>query len=254
MNVPKISIITVTFNAENYIEATLKSVAQQTYPNIEYLIIDGGSTDRTLEIIHPYQKYITQVISEPDQGLYDAMNKGLALATGEYVWFINAGDEIYDKQTLTKVLRPKPWADVYYGEAMFHDLNRKPLGLRSEVTPHKLPASLTWQSMKMGMVVCHQSFIVRRAIAPNYDWQTYPYSADIEWVIQCLKRARSVVNTQMILSIYLQGGFSRRHLKNSLKDRYRILKKHFGFFPNLWNHFLIILRSFIFLLKRRKMY
>ena len=88
---PKFSIITVTYNAAKVLEDTIQSIVTQTYKNLEYIIVDGGSTDETLDIIHKYQEHITTVISEPDQGLYDAMNKGIKLATGDYLCFLNAG-------------------------------------------------------------------------------------------------------------------------------------------------------------------
>ena len=95
-----VSIITITYNAERFLERTILSVMAQKAPNVEYIVIDGASTDGTLDIIKRYEKQITSWISEPDQGLYDAMNKGLHRATGQYVWFMNAGDELYDSQTL----------------------------------------------------------------------------------------------------------------------------------------------------------
>ena len=93
---PKFSIITVTYNAAKVLEDTIQSIVTQTYKNLEYIIVDGGSTDETLDIIHKYQEHITTVISEPDQGLYDAMNKGIKLATGDYLCFLNAGDGLHE--------------------------------------------------------------------------------------------------------------------------------------------------------------
>ena len=102
MSSPPFSIITVTYNAEKVLEKTIQSVIGQTYGNIEYIIVDGASTDRTLEIItwHKTQNSGTkdlEIISEPDKGLYDAMNKGLKAATGDYAWFLNAGDFFKDE-------------------------------------------------------------------------------------------------------------------------------------------------------------
>ena len=96
---PKFSIITVTYNAAKVLEDTIQSIVTQTYKNLEYIIVDGGSTDETLDIIHKYQEHITTVISEPDQGLYDAMNKGIKLATGDYLCFLNAGDGLHEDDT-----------------------------------------------------------------------------------------------------------------------------------------------------------
>lgn len=251
---PLVSIVTVTFNAEQFLERTIQSVLNQTYPSIEYLIIDGESTDGTLDIIKKYESQITHWISEKDNGLYDAMNKGIQLAKGEYIWFMNAGDEIYQENTLANVFGNEKNADIYYGETEYRDLDRNLMGLRSEVTPHKLPKNLTWQSMRYGMVVCHQSIIVKTAIISNYQDKLHPFSADIDWVIKSLKSAKKVINTQQNLATYLQGGFSRRHLKKSLSDRFQILKNHFGFFSTVVAHIWILIRGVFFILKRKKMY
>lgn len=100
-----ITIITVCRNAEAAIEKTIQSVIKQNYPQIEYIIIDGRSTDRTLEIIGSYEdKYPIKVISEPDHGIYDAMNKGLSYATGDYIQFLNAGDTLLEETTIEQVV------------------------------------------------------------------------------------------------------------------------------------------------------
>ena len=101
---PKFSIITVTYNAAKVLEDTIQSIVTQTYKKLEYIIVDGGSTDETLDIIHKYQEHITTVISEPDQGLYDAMNKGIKLATGDYLCFLNAGDGLHEDDTLLQMV------------------------------------------------------------------------------------------------------------------------------------------------------
>lgn len=252
---PLVSIITVTYNAEKFLEVTMQSIFAQTYPHVEYLIIDGASKDGTLKIIQQYASQISHWISEPDQGIYDAMNKGLAMAQGEYIWFMNAGDQIFAPDTLEKMMKaPHPSrADIYYGDAQYIDMEGKVMGLRSEVTPMKLPKRLTWRDIRMGLVVCHQAFIIRRKIAPIYDL-AHPYSADIDWVIRSLKNAERVRNTELVLCIYLQGGYSRKYLKSSLKDRYQILKKHYGFLPNLWNHCMIVVRSLRYLISHRRTY
>lgn len=104
INKPKITVVTVTFNAEEYLEQTIKSLIEQDYPNLEYIIIDGASRDGTIDIIKKYEKYISYWMSEPDSGIYDAMNKGIQKATGEWINFMNAGDSFCEKNTISKVI------------------------------------------------------------------------------------------------------------------------------------------------------
>ena len=116
---PLISIITVVYNSEQFIESTLKSIAAQNSKNFEYIIIDGQSKDATLSIIEKYKSFVDVLISEPDKGLYDAMNKGLQLAKGQFVWFINSGDQLYSENTVAQIeqLYQQDYSiDVFYGQ------------------------------------------------------------------------------------------------------------------------------------------
>ena len=240
---PIISIITIVYNGAALLEGTIKSVVNQSYSNIEYIIIDGGSTDGTLAIIHSYEQHLSCWISEPDNGLYDAMNKGLKMASGDFVWFMNAGDHIFESNTVEKMVATiHEKTDIIYGEVMLVNDDRKHQGTRSERTTQQLPDQLNWKSLNKGMVVCHQGFLPKRTLAPQYMMSNL--SADIDWVIQCLKKAKQVSNTNLILAEYLMGGVSKQRHKQSLKDRYKILVKHYGFVPNLFNHFLIVMRAF----------
>ena len=248
-----ISIITITYNAESFLEDTIQSIIQQTCKDFEYIIIDGGSKDGTLDIIHKYEQYITRWTSEPDEGIYDAMNKGIKLANGKYLWFMNAGDTIYDQNTLNQIYQLQDSdADIFFGETMMYNSNQQQLGLRSEVTPLRLPQQLSWKSLHRGMVVCHQSFIAKRSLGILYDFKAHPFSGDIDWEIRCLKKSKLIIPTQSILSNYLLGGFSKQHLKASLIDRYKILQKHYGFWTNLINHLLIVIRFIGFKYLRSK--
>ena len=116
---PKFSVITVTYNAEAVLEDTIQSVISQTYRHVEYIIVDGASKDKTLSIIDRYKDHIAKVTSEPDKGLYDAMNKGIRLATGDYLCFLNAGDSFHEDDTLQQMVHTLPGSelpDVVYGE------------------------------------------------------------------------------------------------------------------------------------------
>ncbi|UFH56395.1 glycosyltransferase family 2 protein [Spirosoma sp. KNUC1025] len=243
---PTISIITITYNAERFLERTIQSIVAQQGTDFEYIVIDGASTDGTLDIIRRYKQHITTWISERDQGLYDAMNKGLHRAKGQYVWFMNAGDELHDAQTLPNLLKriAASSADVYYSDALFvREENGKvvPVGLRSQVTPHTLPKHLTWQDMALGMKVCHQAFVPKRSIAPDY--LVNNLSADLDWEIRCLKAAQTVEYLPFLLCNYLTGGLSVQQHRRSLTDRFKILVTHFGLLTTIRNHIRIVVRA-----------
>jgi glycosyltransferase involved in cell wall biosynthesis len=231
---PKLSIITIVFNNARDIERTMLSVLDQTYPNIEYVVIDGGSTDGTLAIIKKYESRITKLVSEKDEGIYDAMNKGLAIATGDYVLFMNSGDELYNKDTVTSVFATADNADIYYGETeMINDAGEN-LGQRR----HKAPAKLTWKSFKYGMSVSHQAIYIKWSLTQPYD-REYQLSADIDWIINAIKKAKKIANVNQYVAKYLVGGMSKKKHRQSLKERFEIMKHHYGLVPTLFNHIVI---------------
>ena len=115
---PLVSVITIVLNGEEYIEKTIQSVIRQTYKNIEYIVVDGGSTDATLDIIHQYENTIDYWVSENDKGIYDAMNRGIDLSTGWLINFINAGDLFYNNSTIATVSREIGSAGVIYGKTL----------------------------------------------------------------------------------------------------------------------------------------
>lgn len=244
---PKLSIITIVYNNAKDIERTILSVLNQTYKNIEYIIIDGASTDDTLQIINKYQDRVTTIISEPDHGIYDAMNKGLALATGDYVLFMNSGDEIYAQQTVEEVFASSATADIYYGETEMYDDNWKSLGQRR----HQAPEIFSWQSFRLGMSVSHQAIYVKRSLAEPFDLQ-YKYSSDIDWILKIAKKSSGIVNTHMYVAKYLVGGMSKKKHWASLKERFKILSHYYGFIPNLINHFFIGLNLVSYFIKHRR--
>lgn len=244
---PKISIITVVFNGEQHIGRTISSVTGQTYKEIEYIIIDGKSTDRTLEIIEEH-KGVDRLVSEPDNGLYDAMNKGLRAATGEYVWFLNSGDQIYSSDTVEKLVAGlEGTPDIIYGGTMIIDEAQNEVGDRRL----KPPARLTWKSFRQGMVVCHQSLIVKRVLAPDYNLE-YRLSADIDWAIRASKNAESIHNSGLILSRFLEGGLTDHNIKAGLKERFRIMTRFYGLIPTILRHFIFGIRLTNYYLRHRR--
>lgn len=244
---PTLSVITVVYNNARDIERTMLSVISQSYRHIEYIIIDGGSTDGTLDVIMRYKDQISFVLSEPDKGIYDAMNKGLARASGDYVLFMNSGDELYDRETVERVFSTAEDADIYYGETEMIDAGLNSLGLRR----HRAPEQLTLTSFRFGMSVSHQAIYIRRSLCEPYD-SRYELSADIEWILRALRKSKKVVNVGMVVARYLVGGMSKKRHLQSLKERYLIFNEFYGKVPNFLNHLVISFRlAFYFLMHRR---
>lgn len=247
MHPVKISIITVVYNNVKDIAYTITSVLEQSYQNIEYIIIDGASNDGTLKIINQYKDKLTKVVSEKDNGIYDAMNKGLALATGDYVLFLNAGDELFNEDTIQTIVTKGNDADIIYGETKLINEQRQVIGNRR----HKAPNHFDWRSFKYGMNICHQAIYIKRNIAPAYNTK-YQLSADIDWVIRAAKQAKTCKNVHSYVAKYLVGGISRQRHKQSLKERYSIFKSHYGFIQNIINHGIIIFRLVIYRIQHGK--
>ncbi len=246
MNKPFISIITVVFNGEETLQNTIDSIKKQTYNNLEHIIIDGNSKDSTISIIK--KNKIKNWISEPDKGIYDAMNKGIAMAMGDYIWFINSGDEIMSDSTISDIFNNNPSdADIYYGETVMIDSNRKIIGDRRLKTPEKL----TYKSFKKGMLVSHQSFIVRKKIVDKYNLK-YKYSADFDWCLKAIKRSKSIINTHLVLSKFLDGGFTKQNIAPGLKERFKIMVNHYGLFSTLLAHIPITIKFFSYLIVNRR--
>ncbi|MGI4749145.1 MAG: glycosyltransferase family 2 protein [Janthinobacterium lividum] len=247
MHKPLLSVITVVFNNEKDIERTVLSVLNQTYPNIEYLVIDGKSTDGTLKIIKKYQNHLAVFISEKDNGIYDAMNKGLAKATGDYVVFMNSGDEFYEKDTVKTVFANEPDADIYYGETEMIDQNLQSLGQRR----HQVPENFTWRDFKHGMSISHQAIFIRRNLTENYNHK-YQLSADIDWILTAAKKARKIVNVYQYVAKYLVGGLSKKKHWQSLQERFAIMQKHYGLLPTVLNHVIIVFNLGWYWLKNQR--
>lgn len=258
-----VTLITCTYNAEAVLQRTLNSVFRQSYGNIEHIIIDGKSKDATLSIARQYKAandlkrtgHKVVIISEPDNGLYDAMNKGIRLATGDYLCFLNAGDMLYDKDTIRSVVescekqcgtdsRNGAAVSVIYGETDIVDDAGKFLRHRRLQAPDKL----TWRSFRKGMLVCHQSFYANTAIAKDTPYNLkYKISADVDWCIRIMKegerRGMKTCNTRMILCNYLAGGMSNKNHRVSLQERFDTMVEHYGRFNTIILHLWFVLRS-----------
>lgn len=240
---PLISIITITYNAAPHIKPTLSSIREQSFRNFEHLVIDGASTDNTLKLVSEMSPH-SIVKSEPDKGLYDAMNKGLRQARGRFVLFLNAGDAFHAPDTLAKyaeaILESGFTPDIVYGDTVIVNSRREVTGPRHLSVPEKL----TFQSFANGMLVCHQSFMVRRELAPEYNLN-YRFSADYEWTLRCLRRSDpdKNVNLHCVVTDYLSDGLTDKNHKASLRERYRVMCENYGTVPTMLRHVYFALRN-----------
>lgn len=255
----KFSIITITYNAGGVLKRTADSVMSQTYPHIEHIIVDGASSDDTLAVANDYIRrsqaigngHEIRISSEPDKGLYDAMNKGLAAATGDYVCFMNAGDSYPNGNVLQSIAdrcetMGKELPAVLYGDTDIVDGDGKYICKR-RLTP---PENLSWRSFLHGMLVCHQAFYARTdlAKATPYDL-SYRYSADVDWCIRIMKKAEErhlpLAYINKVVANYMQEGETTRHHRDSLKERFSVMAKHYGWLTTVAMHVWFVVRAVV---------
>lgn len=243
---PLFSIITVTYNAAETLPATLASVKEQSCKLYEYIVMDGVSKDNTVQLATDANIPNAHIISSPDKGLYDAMNKAIDVATGEYLIFLNAGDAFHSPDTLQKiadVIMNHDFPGIVYGQTQLVNANRQRIGDRHLTAPEEL----TLKSFAEGMLVCHQAFIALRRIVGHYDLR-YRFSADYEWCIRCLQHSRNNVYIPHTIIDYLSEGLTTANRKASLKERFKIMCYYYGTIPTVLRHLKFIPR---FLKQRR---
>ena len=237
----KVSIITITFNAERWLERTMQSVLAQVCTDYEYIIVDGASKDSTVNVIkrlEPQFKGRLSWKSEPDKGLYDAMNKGLARAKGDFVWFINAGDEIYGAETLAHVAAAATEdTDIVYGKACIVNAE----GVKVSEHHKPTPPDMQRKHFLNGLVVSHQAIIVRKSIVGDYNTD-YRICADYDWCVHAVTASRKNTYLDEYLCKFLTEGVSQKQRKRAWKERFHIMCAHFGLIQTLWAHFLIVLK------------
>lgn len=260
----KFTVVTITYNAAAVFGRTADSVMRQDYRGIEHLIVDGASNDGTKELAEAYKRksdsmgngHEIRIISEPDKGLYDAMNKGLRLATGDYVCFMNAGDFFPDGGTLSLICSKARLEEclsggselpaVLYGDTDWVDNDGKYIS-RRRLTP---PEQLNWRSFRHGMLVCHQAFYARTDIARRtpYDLR-YRHSADVDWCIRVMKEAERMslplVNVHATVADYQREGQSTKFHRASLMERFDVMRRHYGLLPTLAMHAWFVIRALI---------
>ena len=222
--------------------ATLDSVRSQTCTLYEHIIIDGASTDATLEICREGASTRQAIYSEPDRGLYDAMNKGINRSKGKYLIFLNAGDAFHSPDTLQVIantILANNYPGVVYGQTDIVDASRRKVADRHLLAPERL----TLGSFAEGMVVCHQAFVALRRIVGLFNLK-YRYSADYDWCIRVLQHSRRNVKAPDTLVDYLSEGMTSRNRAASLRERFKIMCYYYGTFPTIWRHITFIPRFF----------
>lgn len=236
---PLISVITVTYNAAKELPATLESLAAQTFSDFEHLIIDGASSDDTLAIARKMSPK-ARIVSEPDKGLYDAMNKGLRAAKGDYILFLNAGDAFHAPDSLQAYADAAgPDVDIIYGDTIVVDNQRRVLRPRHLDAPD----ILTKESFSHGMLICHQAFLCRRSLAPKFD-TAWRFSADYDWTIRVIEATRpgNCRNLHRVTIDFLDAGTTTQNHRASLGERFKIMRIHYGLAKTILRHLSFIPR------------
>lgn len=232
---PLVSIVTVVYNGINHLEKTIISVINQTYKNLEYIIIDGESTDGTIEIIKKYEKKISFWISEKDSGIYNAMNKGIKSAKGEFLCFMNSADTFYNASVVEDIFLNKDYskADIIFGSTYIYKNNKL-----YEKKPKKLKTIINGR-----MIFVHQSSFVRTEVLnQNLFNEEYKVNADYDLFLGLYLRKYHFLSINHPVSIYDNNGFSQHAGFQGLKEKLAIQKSYK--IPR-WSIYLLFIRYFI---------
>lgn len=210
-NKPLISIITIVYNGEKYLEETIQSILRQTYDNIEYIIIDGGSTDTTLDIIQKYEDTIDYWVSEKDEGISDAFNKGIIYCTGDFIGIINA-DDFYENQAIeyvAKAITENKEIDVLHGKMRYWFDQHKSLIITPDVT-----------RLKTEMSICHPTVFVSRKTYQKYGLfnLNYKYAMDYELILRFFSNQMQFLYMEYVISNMRAGGESNRFILKSIQE------------------------------------
>lgn len=218
--IPKVTVITVVLNAAPVVERTLISVLAQDYPNLEYLVIDGQSTDGTLSIIEKYSHGITRWISEKDSGIWDAMNKAANLASGEWVIFMNAGDMFVASDVISRTFSGCKWAecDVIYGDGIYNYSEYRILERAPDIA-----------TLSDGAGFSHQSCFVKTALQKEYGFDLdEPIAADYDFFLRLHRAGKVFRRVDVVVSEFFFGGFSNRPAMEIIRMRHRIYTKYYS--------------------------
>ena len=244
----KVTIVTVTFNCKNVIEETLLSVINQSYKDIEYIIIDGGSNDGTLEIINKYSSQISKIVSEPDKGIFDAMNKSLQYCNGEYVIFINAGDKFVNTDVLTTLFKDKVYtADLLYGDTYTQsEFGYKLIKANAIYSQKHNSKDLVFKSQG----ICHQSLFTKLHILKNIGFDlNYPIGADYDTTNKVFQKGNhELYYVGLPVSVFDDrfGGASHYKIIKMYRERFQM----FNYKPTFIDYIKIYKMHFIVCLKQ----
>lgn len=218
---PLISVVTVVYNGAEFLEETIKSVINQTYDNVEYIVVDGGSTDDTLDIIAKYNDKIDYWVSEKDNGIYNAMNKSLSLVSGKWLSFQNADDFLYENSTIEEINNLViDDIDFVYGNYSFLYKDKSVLmGGRQD-----------FNSLSVG-TICHQAVLCKTNILKDNGGfnEKYKIAADYEFFVKVFKSGIATRYINITVSAVRYGGVSSKFAISTAKEKLSIVKSHYGF-------------------------
>lgn len=226
---PTISIITASFNSEKYIENTIRSVLSQTYKYIEYIIVDGNSTDDTMSIVNKYRAYINKIVSEPDQGIYDAFNKGIDISEGDVILFLNSDDFLFDDKVIEQI------ANVFQQNDEFECVygNVKVLNEKTGFSHIKGFRDLSIEDIKKGLWPQHPALFMKRGVYREYMFSSkYKIAGDLDLIIKVFRDHAAFCHyVDFTVTVFRQNGISN-HLETifeTWEETNEIFRSHFGF-------------------------
>ena len=215
---PSLSIITINYNNVDGLKKTADSVIRQRFNNFEWIVIDGGSTDGSVSIIEQSARYISYWVSEPDNGIYNAMNKGIDAASGEYLLFLNSGDCLYNDRVLEECFPIEHKADIVYGDMAF--------SYKDHVVVHRYPDTLSFKFFLNGSLGHPSSFIMRSILRDEHYNEQLRIASDLEFWIKTALRNGSFRHINKVVSIFDTTGISSTNQVLDREERQSLISKY----------------------------